>query len=321
MAETSIEWTDKVWNPTTGCTRISAGCKNCYAFELHDKRHEAFKRGAKLPQQYAKPFTELQMFEDRLEAPLRWKKPCRVFVNSMSDLFHEDVPFESIDRVFAVMRLCPQHTFQVLTKRAHRMAQYFGENDGLTTPLRIEHQAQLMEGKSDDGTWAQGLIPWPIPNVWLGVSVENQEQADKRIPWLLKVPAAVRFLSVEPMLGPIELSEWMCTVRVEHNGDGDTQEVACKPDIHWVIVGGESGTDARPCSLDWVRPLKQQCHAVGVPFFFKQAGSFPSTGILVASALHFKDKKGSDPSEWPEDLRVREFPKEVSDEKEETETI
>jgi len=129
MGQTGIEWTDRVWNPTVGCTRVSDGCRHCYAFQLHDQRHAAYQAGKKLPIQYARPFKELQLVPDRLENPLHWRKPCRIFVNSMSDLFHDDVPDEFIDRVFAVMAMCPQHTFQVLTKRAEKMLQYLSASN------------------------------------------------------------------------------------------------------------------------------------------------------------------------------------------------
>ena len=214
MADKSpIEWTQATWNPVTGCTKVSPGCKHCYAERLA-KRLQAM--GVK---KYANGF-KVTLHEDALEIPLRWKQPRIIFVNSMSDLFHEEVPLEFIRKVFAVMRQAHQHIFQVLTKRAERMAEL----------------APLLE--------------WPS-NVWLGVSVENQRYT-YRIDLLRQVPASVRFLSLEPLLGPIP----------DLNLDG----------IHWVIVGGESGPGARPMKKEWVLEIRDQCIRAGVPFFFKQWG-------------------------------------------------
>lgn len=233
---TNIEWTDTVWNPTTGCTKVSEGCRNCYAFELHDRRHKAWKDGnwANAPKQYHKSFSGIQLFPDRLDMPFSWKKPRRVFVNSMSDLFHEEVPFTFIEYVFATMALAKQHTFQVLTKRPERMLEFFKK------------------------CVFNGHYPGyePLPNVWLGTSVENQKAADERIPLLLDTPAAVRFLSCEPLLGTVDLG---CDTGRE---------------IHWVITGGESGQNARPMHQDWARSLRDQCQDKGIPFFFKQWGEF-----------------------------------------------
>lgn len=214
MADHShIEWTEATWNPVTGCTKISQGCKNCYA-ERMAKRLRAM--GAA---RYRNGF-DLTVHEEALDLPRRWRAPRRIFVNSMSDLFHDDVPVEFIRKVFATMEACPQHTFQVLTKRATRLADI----------------AQC--------------LPWPR-NVWMGVSVEDQD-ATARIAPLTRVPAAVRFLSVEPLLGPLET--------LELTG------------IHWVIVGGESGPRARPMREEWAESVLRQCRAAGVPFFFKQVG-------------------------------------------------
>ena len=214
MADKSpIEWTQATWNPVTGCTKVSPGCKHCYAERLA-KRLQAM--GVK---KYANGF-KVTLHEDALEIPLRWKQPRIIFVNSMSDLFHEEVPLEFIRKVFAVMRQAHQHIFQVLTKRAERMAEL----------------APLLE--------------WPS-NVWMGVSVENQRYT-YRIDLLRQVPASVRFLSLEPLLGPIP----------DLNLDG----------IHWVIVGGESGPGARPMKKEWVLEIRDQCIRAGVPFFFKQWG-------------------------------------------------
>jgi protein gp37 len=214
MATTSnIEWTEITWNPVTGCTKVSDGCKHCYA-NVMAKRLEAMKSP-----RYSNGFN-VTLHHDLIDLPLKWKKPKIIFVNSMSDLFHKDVPFEFIREVFKTMQSASQHTFQILTKRSER----------------------LLELSSD--------LPWPS-NVWQGVSIEN-ESTLSRIDHLKKVPAAVRFLSLEPLLGPLKA--------LDVNG------------IHWVIVGGESGPGARPMKEDWVNEIQQKCVAAGVPFFFKQWG-------------------------------------------------
>lgn len=238
-----IQWTDATWNPTIGCTRVSAGCDHCYAYTLHDQRHAAHLAGRfpSAPAQYHRPFSEVQLIPARLSLPLRWKAPRRIFVDSMADLFHKDVPTEFIDQVFHVMAVAERHTFQVLTKRPQRLYRYLADP---ATQSRINQVA-----------------PWPLPNVWVGTSVENQE-ASYRIDWLVKTPAAVRFLSCEPLLGPLDLSKWV----------SDWAGANSSPDIGWVIVGGESGADFRPLDLDWARSLRDQCVAADVPFFFKQIG-------------------------------------------------
>ncbi len=276
-----IEWTDTTWNPTVGCTRVSTGCKNCYAFESHDRRHKGYP-WPNAPEQYAKPFSEVQLMYDRLDAPLRWRKPRRVFVNSMSDLFHEDIPNEFIARVFDVMTKAKRHTFQVLTKRPERM------RDFVTI---IGNQA--------------GCDSAP-PNVWLGVSVENQRH-DERIALLLETPSAVRFVSCEPLIGPLDLTKLR---RVEFTGSA-----AHTNTLDWVIVGGESGPLARACDVEWIRGIVRQCRAAAVPLFVKQIGAHP---VVFPGPNYERDfaaifprsdrRKGGDPSEWPEDLRVREFP-------------
>lgn len=212
-ARSQIEWTEMTWNPVTGCTKVSQGCKFCYA-ERMAKRLKAM--GA---QRYVNGF-DLALHEDILERPYRWVKPRTVFVNSMSDLFHEDVPADFIQRVFKVMQECPQHTFQVLTKRSGRLCALADQ------------------------------LPWP-GNVWMGVSVEN-EQVLHRIEHLRQVPAHIRFLSCEPLLGPLDK--------------------LTLDKIHWVIVGGESGPGARPMQRAWVESILNQCEVQSVSFFFKQWG-------------------------------------------------
>jgi protein gp37 len=247
----NIEWTDTVWNPVTGCAKVSEGCRNCYAFELHDRRHKGWKAGnwSNAPKQYHKPFSEVQLFPDRLDMPLKWRKPRRVFVNSMSDLFHEDVPEEFIRMVFAVMGEAEQHMFQILTKR----------------PKRMMDIVNRLANEGDFATISGQIKKFPYTNVWLGTSVENQKAADERISLLLQTPAAVRFLSCEPLLGPVDLS-----VHLNWTSSKDRKT----PLLNWVIAGGESGNNARPMHQDWARSLRDQCNAVDVPFFLKQWGEF-----------------------------------------------
>ena len=254
---THIEWTDATWNPITGCSVVSAGCKHCYAMRLAGTRlrHHHSRTGLTRETSAGPVWTgEVRFNAEWLYQPLRWRKPRRIFVCAHGDLFHESVPNEWIDQVFAVMARAPQHVFQVLTKRPRRMLKYIrGMNpDG----LRIRPASQARH-------------PWPLPNVWLGVSVENQAAADERIPLLLQTPAAVRFLSAEPMLGSINLNAIRSVGAVIDSTRGVWP--VWHP-LDWVIAGGESGPGARALHPEWVRALREQCVAVGLPFFFKQWG-------------------------------------------------
>ena len=333
---TEIQWTDETWNPVTGCSKVSPGCAHCYAETvalrfwatqyrpmlsdgsgktidtISTSHHEDY-----LAQGLARPrtFTDVMCHEDRLDQPLRWKRPRKVFVNSMSDLFHEDVPDEFIDRVFAVMALAPQHTFQVLTKRAARMRAYLSAD-------KLE-LLDRFDAASDDWTHGTCGDRWPLPNVWLGVSVENQHFADERIPLLLQTPAALRFISAEPLLGSVDLTPWLIQSCCGNITDGDTQNgepPQCCGDpyepLDWIIVGGESGHGARPMDVAWARSIVTQCKAAGVVCFMKQLGSHPIAEYdgegEHAPGSYFdwltKDRKGGTMAEWPADLRVREFP-------------
>lgn len=285
-ADSKIEWTDATWNPTRGCTKVSAGCKHCYA-ETFAERWRGIPGHA-----YEQGF-DPRFVPDQLDKPLHWKKPRRIFVNSMSDLFHEAFTNEQIAAVFGVMAACPLHTFQVLTKRAERMAEWFtwlkhnvGEHDpGHATVCGI-HAGNFGANVDYLGIRA----PWPLPNVVLMVSAENQDQADKRIPWLLATPAAVRGVSVEPMLGPVTLRENALRGQFiecpDETQDPETDPcLGCEgyqgkggdycgakrgPKIDWVIAGAESGRGARPMHEDWVRSLRDQCASADVKFFYKQ---------------------------------------------------
>lgn len=295
---TTIEWTQRpgtkgeTWNPVVGCTKVSAGCKHCYAKTMHDKRHKAYLAGKlqNIPQ-YAQPFEKVHLMPQRLTLPLKWKKPRTVFVNSVSDLFHADVPFEFIDQVFAVMALTPQHTYQILTKRPERMAEYFARVDTYTVWLPTSDiSAEVVE------------LEHPLPNVWLGTSVENQATADERIPHLLRCPAAVRFLSCEPLLGAVDTMSLNgpghCLYQVLQPVKGH------RPAIDWVITGGESGPGARPMHPDWARSLRDQCKADGVPFFFKQWGAYQPGSMDGKGLVVLNNGKAEDYSIGP-DVRLK----------------
>lgn len=474
---TTIEWTrgddgalGKTWNPVTGCTKVSPGCAHCYAetvaarfwakqYPFIETRDGSFVDGLR-----AREFADVQCHEDRLDAPLRWRKPRRVFVNSMSDLFHKDVPDEFIDRVFAVMALTPQHVFQCLTKRAERMRLYMSAadlpnriakaidavlvdrehepiekwaeipgysgyeasthgnvrsaNGALSTgqnprcdreqvtlwnqgeprtwfihalvlmawrglpsegqearhrngdkgdnrlanllwgtrsenqqdkvrhgaiggpqKLTREQTVEIRHARAKGATqqsvadrfgvsrslvsmiesgdvWGNPFDIWPLRNVWLGCSVENQHFADERIPLLLQTPAAVRFVSAEPLLGPVNVEPFLQypPLHDDHKMTFGGREWR---GLDWVIAGGESGSGARPCDLAWIRSIVAQCKAAGLPAFVKQLGAVPIYRTLPpfngaqglrSNGEKLKDRKGGDPSEWPADLRVRQFP-------------
>ena len=283
---TGISWTDETWTIVTGCSKVSAGCKNCYAETLAKRLAGMGKDGyTALPWTKGNAEENVTLRPERLEQPLRWKRPRRVFVTSMGDLFHHLVPDEFIARTFAVMALSGHHTFQVLTKRPERMAAWVG--DERTPGTVVEALAEFFAAspatinrtvEDNEMRGRPGFVyPWPLPNVWLGTSVEDQRAADGRIPHLLKTPAAARFLSCEPLIGPVGLRG----LRAKNGalidalaGDARTPDgviyAAAPGSIHWVIAGGESGPNHRPMSEEWARSLRDQCVAAGVPFFFKQ---------------------------------------------------
>jgi protein gp37 len=288
---TTIQWTDATWNPVRGCSRVSEGCRHCYAegvayrFSGPGRPFEGLaRRGPAGPQWTGK----IRLVPEALDLPLRWRKPRLVFVNSMSDLFHEDVPDSFIRAVFTSMAQARQHTFQILTKRAARMRELLSRWAESRLTLRDGHGAVL-------------------PNVWLGVSVEDQRAADERIPELLATPAAVRFLSCEPLLGPVTLQPtidaWAAQLARQTMAGriGDP----LPPRIGWVIVGGESGRGARPMQEAWAREIVRECRAVRLPVFVKQLGA-----VWARESKHWPlgDRAGGEPEEWPEDLRVREMP-------------
>jgi protein gp37 len=270
---------DTQWNPVQGCTPASEGCAHCWARSMHERFH-------------AEPFSDVRTLPDRLSKPLHWRKPRVVFVCNTSDLFHEAVPFEFIAAVFGVMAACPQHTFLTLTKRPERMREFFGwahRPRGCDVDRFVQQEAwSRVDGfplHRIKGTFKEHA--WPLPNVWLGVTVENQARANERIPLLLQTPAEHRWVSAEPLLGGIDLEG--AFTRLGFDG------------VDQVIVGGESGH--RPCNVEWIRSLRDQCRAAGVPCYVKQLGSW----VVGEHKLNPRHRSGANPSEWPEDLRVREL--------------
>jgi protein gp37 len=329
MGKTNIEWTEHVWNPVRGCSRVSAGCVNCYAEAVAARFSDpgmAYEGLARRTPSGPRWTGEIRLIEKHLADPLKWKAPRRIFVNSMSDLFHEKLELEILDRIFAVMALCREHTFQILTKRPQRMFEYVSKLQERCVPISLAivrnpwydspHFSPCAVATIEDRI-AEGSLS----NVWLGVSCEDQKTADERIPLLLNAPAAVRWISAEPLLGPIALHE---TDQPEVNVDWLRGFDGCEPTIprlDWVVIGGESGPHARPMCLSWARSLVEQCKAASVPVFVKQMGrkirhdageQWPRvTGSFQECSTFFKhlvDSKGGDPSEWPEDLRIREYP-------------
>jgi protein gp37 len=399
-----IEWTESTWNPVTGCTKVSQGCKHCYA------KHQAWPRLKASPQTvyFGREFEDVQCHPERLDQPLRWTKPRRIFVNSMSDLFHEAVPESFIDSVWAVMALAPHHTYQILTKRPERMRNYLTHPERYQRVLRAADPFRQMRPKLGGIGISDPASPAWWRQVWLGVSVEDQATADERIPLLLDTPAAVRWISAEPLLGPVDLTRWvrpiammepvkapatwsewnagglwpdwvperwrhniesfwaddwrrgprawlqsaidqnaaphgaimtstdplvgkgpvtgrflhtwnnMCVLVDEageahvtstpHAGliDFNAPKSSSYQGVQWVVVGGESGPNARPTVIGHVREIVQQCKAAGVPVLVKQLGARPTNREGMPHPL--KDRKGGDISEFPEDIRIREYP-------------
>jgi protein gp37 len=304
---TKIEWTDATWNVVNGCSVLSPGCTNCYAMRLAGTRmrHHPSRQGLTVPSKAGPVWNGTVRFNDKvLLDPLKWRQPRRIFVCAHGDLFHDAVPNEWIDKVFAVMALAPQHQFQVLTKRAQRMRDYMIQPDRRTL---VAYRFNACDGVSSEAKRRRANYPlnvWPLPNVWLGVSVEDQARADERILHLMATPAAVRWLSCEPLLGPVDLdAAWHGESALDsecwgecnwcrngadfpplHNCQRGQQEGGCwaehpkgRSGVDWVVVGGESGPGARAIDPEWARSLRDQCAATGVPFLFKQWGEFSPT--------------------------------------------
>lgn len=384
---TEISWSDASWNVLRGCSRVSEGCRNCYAqrtaarFDYDGGPYDGLTRGGGVCR-CAQPGAfdqagrcsecggtydgdinwtgEVRFVPEKLDQPLRWRKPRRIFCNSMSDLFHEKVTDEQIAAIFGVMAACPQHTFQILTKRPERMREWLewadresAFSDGKRDPSGVIHAAAFSHpGLGQAGPlkaiWESKSKPWPLPNVMLGVSIEDQATADERIPILLETPAAVRFVSAEPLLGPVDFEYpkslypdgppmcchgFECGCRGMPTDPGLWRGMSGQR-IDWVIIGGESGPNARPCNIEWVRSLARQCREAGVRCHLKQLGAHVLVGPSELGLMQgedgwgndldfesertgfrvkFRDRKGGDMSEWPPDLRgAREFPQEVS---------
>jgi len=325
-----IGWTEDTWNPILGCDRVSPGCDGCYAIRsahrLAHNPNEKVKASAAGTTHYAGDRLDwtgqVNLLSDRLAQPFRWRNPRRVFVNSQSDLFHKDVPAEYIAVVFLVMAATPRHTYQVLTKRHGRMRSLLNSErffDMMTAAARKAYYENLLPIPGDLG------YRWPLPNVHLGVSVEDQDWADKRIPALLDTPAAVRWVSAEPLLGPVSLDLPRCDTHDRRDLFTDTNGFqrcsACAADgwsgelsyghwlrqdglISWVVVGGESGPTARRMDLAWARSLAVECASEGVPFYFKQLGTVLAREVGATG-------KGEDPAEWPEPF-PQDYPVEVA---------
>ena len=324
MGDTTISWTDKTWNPVRGCSKVSPGCTHCYAERVAVRFSGPGQPYEGLADRERGRWTGVvRMVPEHLADPLRWRKPVRVFVNSMSDLFHESLGNEQIAAVFGVMAAARRHTFQVLTKRAERMRDWFrwlsselidehGGTHDISDTLATYAADELGDGSvGDQEEWYDRLVglirdsatfpsdvAWPLRNVWLGVSVEDQERADERIPLLLETPAAVRFLSCEPLLDAVDVKAFLargshrvcpaCLFATNRTDDRCPNDgAALGPDIaiDWIIAGCESGPGARPCDVSWLRSLRDQCAGAGVPFFLKQAthhhGGAVVNGIAV----------------------------------------
>lgn len=357
MNRTSIEWTDYSWPVVNGCRRKSAGCGTgraggCYAERLAATRlkHTDRYRGLAVMTDKGPQWTgEVRLVEAELEMPLRLRKPSRIFVADMGDLFYEAVPIRSIARVFAVMALAERHTFQLLTKRPERMRELLA-NERFW--VEVVHLAEQLVLTRDRVTWGgmcgfdalaeQLVAARALRHAWLGVSVEDQATADERIPLLLDTPAAVRWVSQEPQIGEVVYREDWLRGRFDHCPEetDDPETDGCRgcagwgiecaavrgARLDWIVIGGESGPGARPFDLAWARSTIAQCRAAGVPVFCKQLGAhvvfdgfqpagawWPVHDAWAQTAQGFRvtlrDRKGGDPSEWPEDLRVREFPR------------
>lgn len=314
---TKIEWTDATWNPITGCSVVSPGCTNCYAMKLAGTRlkNHPTREGLTNDSKAGPVWNgQVRFNEGMLLDPLRWRRPRMIFVCAHGDLFAENVPDEWIDQVFAVMALAPQHTFQVLTKRPERMRGYLHAIVECyhASPEEMDRRFGEVCVDLTSSPCASGAFedrPWPLPNVWLGVSVEDQKRAEERIPVLLETPAAVRWISAEPLLGPIDIRRH---IEVGHL---DSELGLSNPGLDWVVAGGESGHNARPMHPDWARSLRDQCAAADVPFLFKQWGEwgkadFKPSGTPGAYAIA---TAGPDTEFWPQHvLKVDSYPRQIN---------
>ncbi|MFL1405423.1 DUF5131 family protein [Marinobacter sp. M1N3S26] len=323
--KSNIEWTEATWNPIRGCSRVSEGCRNCYAETVANRFSGPGQPYEGLIAKGGQWNGSVRVIHDKLAEPCLWTRPRRIFVNSMSDLFHPSIPFDLVAGIFGIMAAASWHTFQVLTKRPEHMLQFFQWVD--EHPERAQFESDQLQEKYPDADWrpfflaqkASEVLPdgggnlrvdlngtWPLPNVWLGVSVEDQKTADERIPALLDAPAAIRWISAEPLLGQVDLGPFL--YRGDH-GLADVDPLAAamlsdpqyeettwvRPALDWVVVGGESGSGARPMHPDWPRSIRNQCLKAGVPFLFKQWGEWlpvlgQAEGVPIRSNKHsFED--------------------------------
>jgi protein gp37 len=330
---TAISWTDATWNCIRGCSRVSPGCEHCYAertahrFSGPGKPYEGLTRMTSRGPTWT---GAIRLVPELLDWPLRKRKPLKVFVASMSDPFHAGVPDDFLDRLYGVMAAAQHHQFQLLTKRPERRRQWYERTASGASREQLVYDAQ-------PDRWArrESWPGWPLPNVWEGTSVENQPTADERIPELLATPAAVRFVSYEPALGPVDFRkhgltpepECQCYEFVGGHQMGcqmyslSAQQIREWGKLHsqnldWIIVGGESGPHARPCDVAWIRSVVAQCRAAGTATWVKQLGTrpiwYPGDEITgyegLGQDLDLSDPKGADPAEWNPDLRVQQFP-------------
>lgn len=347
---TKIEWTHvpgykgETWNPVIGCARVSAGCRNCWAEKMARRLvemsghngtgggpyAEVVKWDGRSPvgsadeagAEYGTPLPlwngNALFLPERLDQPLRWRKPRCIFVPSMGDLFHRDITNEQIAAVFGVMAACPQHIFIIATKRARGMRGWFDWLRVLRAQALGDAEVRICIGAADRYGLRRGHVdypPWPLPNVWLGVSVENQPTADERIPLLLQCPAAVRWVSYEPALGPVD---WRNIVDSEGGrydsltGGMSGSEDQGGPALDWIVCGGESGPGARPFDVNWARATIEQCRETATACFIKQLGAHPVRSQPGAGpgayGVVLRHRKGADPDEWPAGLRVRQYP-------------
>lgn len=326
--ESSIQWTDATWNPTRGCSIVSEGCHNCYAmkqahrFSGEGQWAEGLTKATRSGPQWT---GKVYLNQPTLSWPLGYgghpdaikeDRPTRIFVNSMSDLFHESLSDEDIAHVFAVIGMNTQHTFQVLTKRSRRMREFCSKLGRHHEIDIVSLAAKRIRPEGPAFFWKLGPNGWSLPNLWLGVSAENQERADERIPDLLATPAAVRFVSAEPLLGPIDFNRLPRPFEFHASPHGWMAWLAKR--LHWVIIGGESGPHNRQFDADWGRDILNVCLPAGIATFFKQMGSGWSRHTDIGRGRHIsdsagtdfivRDSKGGDMAEWPDDLRVREMP-------------
>jgi protein gp37 len=280
--QTIIRWTETRWDPLVGCTRKSAACKNCYAEAWTAKNSEPGNWGHGYVEGNGAGATwsgKIGLLEDRLQLPISLEEPSLIFVNSLSDLFHEALDDGTIDRIFAVMALEPRHYFQILTKRPKVMQRYLTEP---TTRTRINSAMQALSAGSNSIAGSE-ITTWPLPNVWLGVTAENQKEADRRIPLLLETPSAIRFIAAEPLLEPIDLKvgTWLKGAAPE--------SVTSAAKIDWVVAGGEISHKATLCQPEWARSLRDQCARSGTAFFWNQWGEHGSSGSETSAGTHLLD--------------------------------